>query len=110
MWFKNRYIILKTVFLIILVVNVVLEYNNFLIYPSISFPKFKYNKALGEIDQTKLKRGELVKEIKNEMELIKPFDKRFYLFYKQKEKIELVGKEKIDKEFLKKLRLNYGTE
>lgn len=80
---KKKLVPVKLVFLGILLLNIVLEYNHITVYPSISFPKFKYKKELSSSKTVSNGSDSLQIQSAKLLDLIKPFDKRFYLFYRQ---------------------------
>lgn len=80
---KRKLVLVKLVFLGILLLNIALEYNHIAVYPSISFPKFKYKKELFLSKKVSSDSDSLQIQSAKLLDLIKPFDKRFYLFYKQ---------------------------
>ncbi|MFT6167747.1 MAG: hypothetical protein ACJAV5_000184 [Vicingaceae bacterium] len=81
---KRKFVIVKLVFLLILGFNILPEYNQMHVYPSISFPKFKYKSHFATPKLTDVSSDSIQKRSNTILRLIKPFDKRFYLFYQQK--------------------------
>jgi len=94
---------LKLFFTSFILVNVLFQLGETSVYPSITFPKFKHKETYYYDCGQKLDE----KRLMTRMNKIRPYDKRFYLFYAQNQCASDSAKINIDSVLFRKLNYSF---